>query len=83
MMALVFTNGPMISAMGDTIAWIGSSGPQELDVVVVTAEGGEAALGVVGAFLRRLPPLEMGFDFVDAREREVTPALRALTRSLQ
>ena len=81
--------GAKMSAIGDRIACKGSSGPQEPPCLLaraLAAMSPDADFGEVeGDRLRRLPPFVLIFEpMVPARVWEaVTPAFKALTRTLQ
>ena len=89
MMLFAPMKGAKISAIGETIPWIGSSGPQELIcpfVSVVSPFSPDLDLGETEEDrLWRRPPFDLIFEPpVPARERvDEMPAFRALTRSLQ
>ena len=86
MMVLAEMNGDRISPIGPRMPWSGSKRPHDL----LSSVGSEALAEVtaleLASPLRRLPPLVDLLAFkpeVPVRGRALTPALRALTKSLQ
>lgn len=79
--------GLKMSMIGDKMPWRGSRGPQLLDAWAEFAPAAlsfEVSLVAVTVSPLRFLPLPLILEpLVLARGRDVTPALRALTRSLQ